>query len=685
MPDAETTDAETTDLGTADAETTDAESTDLGTADAETVGADAAVVGPGQSPPMTEVTTEVGSRYEAGPPDDAAGGPATRRHTTSPCLSPDGTLLACVVTERTGYPRAVQCPLGPDGLVVPGAERDVVLPVEGPVRRVAYSPDGRWLACEVAPDGGEREYIWLVTTDPEDDSAYPLNAPGDATERIVGWDGGRLAVTAFDSEGVAEGRLVDPETGEISVIDRRMGGALVHSRDGAALFRVGARGNRELLRIVPDGRWWPLLPTDTGSTTDAGEVLDAGGPDTPMRMVVRSDHSADRVGLLEVWADESGTTSRPIARRADADLDRVEVSLDRRTAALLWNVHGGLSEIEVLDLSRRRPRVIARPQLPEVVASAPTLTADGRLLAVTVESLDQPPHVVIYDVRRRRWAGEGPVQPDPGPELLRFTARDGLELSGWLYRAEAGAGPAPTVVHLHGGPEGQSRPGYDDIARRLLDVGVNYFLPNVRGSAGGGRSFGHADDRYGRFAGIDDVEDALLHLVDEEVADPDRVVVSGRSYGGYLVNATLVRHAGRWCGGIAACGMSDLQTFYRDTEPWIAAAAYPKYGNPLQERELLREASPLRRFSRIEVPMLFVHGAHDTNVPVSESEQAAEALRERGVPVDVLMFSDEGHEFVKLANRQLLGDRVVQFCLEVFGDGRREDGEVGPIGVRSSG
>src|SRR5699024_3141984 len=142
--------------------------------------------------------------------------------------------------------------------------------------------------------------------------------------------------------------------------------------------------------------------------------------------VVRSDHSADRVGLLEVWADESGTTSRPIARRADADLDRVEVSLDRRTAALLWNVHGGLSEIEVLDMSRRRPRVIARPQLPEVVASAPTLTADGRLLAVTVESLDQPPHVVIYDVRRRRWAGEGPVQPDPGPELLRFTARDGL-------------------------------------------------------------------------------------------------------------------------------------------------------------------------------------------------------------------------------------------------------------------
>lgn len=620
----------------------------------------------------TEVTEEAGSRYESGPPDDAAGGRAKVRHTTSPCLSPDGSLLACVVTERTGYPRAVQRPLGPDGLKSASSERDVVLPVDGPVRRVDYSPDGRWLACEVAPDGGERESIWLVTTDPDDQGAFPLPASGDATEQIVCWDGGLLAVTAFDSEGLAEGRLVDPETGDVTVIDRRMGGALVHVRDGAALFRVGARGQRELLRIVPDGRWWPLLPTDTGSTTDAGEVLDAGGEGRPTRMVVRSDHSADRVGLLEVRTDESGTTSWPIAQRTDADLDRVEVSLDRRTAVLLWNVHGGISELEVLDLSGRRPRVIARPPLPEVVASAPTLTEDGTLLALTVQSLDHPPHVVVYDVRRRRWIGELPAQPEPAPELVRFAARDGLELSGWLYRANTDGGPGPTVVHLHGGPEGQSRPGYNDMARRMLDIGVNYFLPNVRGSTGAGRSFGHADDRYGRFAGIDDVEDALLHLVEEEIADPDRAVVSGRSYGGYLVNASLVRHAGRWRGGVAACGMSDLQTFYRDTEPWIAAAAYPKYGNPVQERELLEEASPLKRFHKISVPMLFVHGAQDTNVPVSETEQAADALRERDVPVDVLLFEDEGHEFVKLANRQLLGDRLVEFCGKVLDVRTRE-------------
>lgn len=605
-------------------------------------------------------------------PDSAAGGPDGIRHTTSPDLSPDGSMLACVVTERTGYPRAVQRPLGPGGLDGAGPERDVVLPVNGPARRVAYSPNGRWLACEVAPDGGERERIWLVTTDPEDHEVYPVDTFSDATVQFVCWDGDLLAVTAFDSEGLAEGRLVDPETGESTVVDRRMGGALVHARDGAALFRVGARGHRELLRIVPDGRWWPLLPVDTGSTTEAGVILDAGGAGRPMRMIVRSDHSADRMGLLAVESDEDSTESWPVAFRDDADLDWVEVSLDGSTAVLLWNVRGGLSEIEILDLTPGRPRLVHIPPLPEVVASAPTLTADGRLLALTVQSLDQPPRVVMYDVENRRWTGRPPEQPVPAPRLVRFTARDGLELSGWLYRPGDPDGPdepGPTVIHLHGGPEGQSRPGFDDLARRCLDVGVTYFLPNVRGSSGFGRFFIHADDRYGRFAGIDDVEDALLHLVDAGITDPARAVVSGRSYGGYLVNATLVRHAGRWCGGIAACGMSDLRTFYRTTEPWIAAAAYPKYGNPLQERELLMEVSPLLNFDRIDVPVLYIHGAHDTNVPLTETGQAVDALRERGVPVDVLLFEDEGHDFVKLANRRLLGDRVVRFCQEVF-DGR---------------
>ena len=118
---------------------------------------------------------------------------------------------------------------------------------------------------------------------------------------------------------------------------------------------------------------------------------------------------------------------------------------------------------------------------------------------------------------------------------------------------------------------------------------------------------------------------------------------------------------------IDALADSDLETFYRDTEPWIAVAALPKYGHPLQERELLQELSPIHGLGEVVVPVLFVHGAHDTNVPVNETRQAIAVLESNGVGTDLLLFEDEGHEFVKRANRHRLGDRVVAFLEEVLG------------------
>lgn len=635
----------------------------------------------------------------------------TGRYVIEPCLSPHGKMLACVILEEQHYPRAVQVQLGEDGTTIQGSEREVVLPVDGAVRKVLYSPNGRWLACEVAPDGGEREQIWLVTTDPEDRNAYSLDMSSKATVELVCWDGNRLAVSAFDSDGVAEGRLLDPENGDYEVIDRRMGGLLVHARDGHGLFRVGNRGNRELLGVQPGGTWHPLLPVDTGSTTDNGYILRATtGPDgtSTLHALLRSDHSSGRAGLLEVRTFEGGRHFRTYAQREDADLDTFAVSLDNSTAVLLWN-HQGRSEIEIMDLTGDAPRTIVCPTLPAVVAKSPSLTSDGCLLALEVSGFEFPPRVVLYDVVNKRWTGDtnvhrnindnseadspaliadpepmrttsGPVDaegraviagtgsPTVIPELHTFPARDGVELSGWLFR---GAGttpgePGPIMIHLHGGPEGQSRPSYNNVLRWVSEAGISVFAPNVRGSAGNGRWFSHADDRYGRFAGIDDVEDCLDYCIAQRIADPAKAIIAGRSYGGYLVHASLTRHAGRWIGGIAVCGMSDLETFYRDTETWIAAAAHPKYGHPQLDRELLVELSPIHQMHKVRVPVLFVHGAHDTNVPVSEAYQAMGVLSANGVPNDILFFDDEGHAFEKLANRRTIAVRVCEFCRGVL-------------------
>lgn len=173
---------------------------------------------------------------------------------------------------------------------------------------------------------------------------------------------------------------------------------------------------------------------------------------------------------------------------------------------------------------------------------------------------------------------------------LRCEARDGLVLGGWYYRApEQDPGrPAPCVIHLHGGPEEQERPVFNPLYHELLGRGLDVFAPDVRGSSGWGRSFVDADLGAGRFAAIDDVADCAAHVVSLGYADPLRLGVMGRSYGGYLTMASLVWHPDLFRAGVAVCGMSDFATFFAGTEPWIAQSAAAKYGHPEHDRELLR-------------------------------------------------------------------------------------------------
>lgn len=594
------------------------------------------------------------------------------RFTSGASVSPDGTGFAHIVDDG-GYPWAVQRFLSGHHC---GTDRRVELPVPGPVTRLAHSADSRWLACQIAPHGGNRPQVWVVRTDPEDRSARRVGADDACATELVGWDGTRVAVTTADEHGVAESRLVDVRTGEIAVLDRRVGGHLVDSWAGAALLRVGPRCHRELL-LLRGGSRIPLLPADVGSSTDFGVILDdhhvlgaldqhrspwatsEGEPDRYIRVLVRSDHDAEFHRLLGLAVSAAGTSYRILAERDEASLDEFAVSDDHSTVALLWN-HKGLSELQILHLADAS--VDPPIPLPGLVASQPSISADGSLLAVTVEGPGMPPSVELVDPR----TGEGgPVEPArtemrraDTPVLLEFPARDGLGLSGWLYRAE-GSAPGPVMLWLHGGPEHQERPGYSDYFPALADAGISVFAPNVRGSGGFGRTFVHADDRYGRFSAIDDVADCVRFLVDEGIAVPDRIGCAGHSYGGYLTLASLTFHPELFAAGITVCGMSDLESFYAHTEPWIAAAAYLEYGHPENDRELLRELSPMRRIDALTAPLLVVHGAHDTNVPVPESRQIVAALEARGRDVRFLLFDDEGHDIVRRENRRRLAAAMV--------------------------
>jgi dipeptidyl aminopeptidase/acylaminoacyl peptidase len=558
----------------------------------------------------------------------------------------------------------------------------------------------------VAPHGGTRSQIWVVTTDPDDRMARRIDGEEAGTAELIGWDGTRVAAILTGEDGVGQSSLIEPADGYCTVLDRRSGGRLVDAWAGASLIRVGPRGYQELIMLHGQTEI-ALLPSDPGSTTAAGVILDdhyprrirygatgeltmlyypaknygANGGTSGLqsdrrghgyvRALIRSDNGCEHARLLEVTVTEDGVTYLVVAERPDCDLDEFAVSDDLSTVALLWNLQGR-SELQIVEYT---DNTLAEPiPLPGLVASELSISAGGSMVAMTVEGPSMPRTVELVDTRSRqrepidREPSRGPVvtgcSARTAPETI--TARDGLRLNAWLYRPPPGSGTAGAMVYLHGGPEGQARPGYSEIFPQLLNAGISVLTPNVRGSGGFGRTFMHADDKEKRIAAINDVAACVRFLVDNGLADPRRIACAGWSYGGFLTMAAMTFYPALFAAGISICGMSDLGTFYRNTEPWIAEAAYPKYGHPVNDRELLERLSPLRRVDALTAPLLVVHGANDTNVPVSESEQIINALRQAGRDVRYLLFSDDGHGIVKRENRAALAATISEWLTRAF-------------------
>lgn len=408
--------------------------------------------------------------------------------------------------------------------------------------------------------------------------------------------------------------------------------------------------------------------------TDAGTILrdESATADGRVTVIACSDHSSDRRRVLRIVVDGRDVAAEEWIGNPDSDVDEFVISEDLTTAAVRWNT-SGVSLLDLLTLGEDQKVLVRRSvELPGMVASGLSITDDGELLSLTVEGPNLPQTVEILrtstgkiepiNVDRTRRIAER-AQENYIPELVHFTARDGLELSGWLYHGEGedAAGPQPVYIHLHGGPELQSRPVNHDILTTLVDSGVTVFTPNIRGSSGAGRSVLRADDRYGRFAAIDDAADTARFLVDTGIGDPERLALGGRSYGGFLSLLVASRYPDLFRCIVDACGMTSFESYYGSTEPWLAAAAYPKYGYPFQDAELLRQVSPLNRAGDIVTPVLFIHGEWDTNVPERESLQMRDALGARGVPTEYLRVPGEGHKFAKPKSRRLIAAALLDF------------------------
>ncbi|WP_296143133.1 alpha/beta fold hydrolase [Pseudonocardia sp. SCN 73-27] len=589
----------------------------------------------------------------------------------APRPGPDGRSLAWI-SDRDGRPRLYVGELDAGAVVephgfVPTDLDDPALP-PADVDGVAWSPDGSWLACQLAPGGGERTRVLLVS--PDGARRHEI-APGAAAVVLGSWSpsGSHLGVTIY-GEGRGEGQacLVDLRDGTSTVLASGPAAVVCAvSGDGhRVVVRHGRRGDRHLELVdLRTGVRVELVP---GGAT----VADARFGVTGGMVYLHTDAGRDRPALLAVPlnAGRPGIAS-PVAERSHDDLDVVALDPAGARAVLVWNVDGR-SEAEMLDL--RSGMLSPLPDAAGDVVTDAAFTRDGGGLLLAGEGPTVAPHLSLVPLVDGLPGPEAdavlppaPDDEDDAPDLLvtptlhEFRADDGLTLTGWLFRPRGTLGATPTLVWLHGGPEAQERPVFQPLFQALAAAGIAVFAPNVRGSAGFGRAFSRADDVDLRFAAIDDVRAVVDFLSRSGLADPARIGVAGRSYGGYLTLAALVRYPDLFRVGVDVCGMADLETFYARTEPWIAEAATTKYGDPRTDAELLRRLSPIHLIDRLTAPLLVVHGRHDTNVPVCEPEQVVAALRERGVPYSYLFFDDEGHEVHDLVNRAVFVREVVNW------------------------
>jgi dipeptidyl aminopeptidase/acylaminoacyl peptidase len=353
-----------------------------------------------------------------------------------------------------------------------------------------------------------------------------------------------------------------------------------------------------------------------------------------------------------------------LAERSDAELADMDLDEAGARVVLLWNV-AGKSELEIRDVPSMK--LLASPRLPAEIAGGLTFSRDGRLLAMSLSGAATPSDIWVLEVATGR-IRQITHSPHAGvdlktlvrPELLRFPAHDGLELSGWLYRP-AGPPPYPIVLSFHGGPEGQERPFFNSTYQALLANGIAVFAPNVRGSSGFGKRFVNLDNGALRKNGVKDIASCVEAVVKPGIADPKRIGIMGGSYGGYMVMAGLTEYPQTFAAGADLYGVVNFETFFKHTEPWMAAISKIEYGDPDTEADMLRELSPIHKVDRVTAATIVLHGANDTNVPVVEAEQVVESLKKRGVPVEYILFPDEGHGFRKTPNRIRAAVAIVQW------------------------
>jgi len=375
-----------------------------------------------------------------------------------------------------------------------------------------------------------------------------------------------------------------------------------------------------------------------------------------------SDEGRDFMALCQKPA--SGGTLEPVVA-PDHDVDGLALSPDGAMLAYTVNVDGYSRLVlrRVEGGKEHSPDGLPPCQIVEL-----SWSNDSRMLAFVLSGPQHPAEIYVWNLaeplpRRLTFSGRGSIREASfiEPEVVHFPTFDGRHIPAYLYRPAPAGQLLPIIVHVHGGPESQARVAFNPIFQFLLHRGFGLLVPNVRGSTGYGKAYGHLDDVHLRMNSVRDLESAVGWLIDQRVADPNRIAVMGGSYGGFMTLAAITSYPDLWAAAVDIVGLANFETFFEQTSVWRRSHRAREYGDPVKDRDLLRSISPIHKIDRVKAPLIVIHGKNDPRVPVGEAEQIVRTVRQQGGTVDYLLFEDEGHGVAKLPNRIRAYEAIAAF------------------------
>jgi dipeptidyl aminopeptidase/acylaminoacyl peptidase len=495
--------------------------------------------------------------------------------------------------------------------------------------------------------------------------------PGDKVKAgFTGWsrDGDAFFVTTNERDA----RYIDVYRYDAKTYARTL---IYQNNDGNAVFDVSG-----------DGRWVALGKTNTTADSDV-YLYDTQSKETrhltPHQGVASfsvTDFDPESKTLL-ILSNEGSEFQRLVAydlasgqkrdlEKADWDIVYSSYSRDGRYRVTGVNADASL-ELRIVQTADGKPVVL--PKLPGGELRGVSFSKSSQRMAFYLNGDRSPSNLYVYDfgtkqVKQLTRTLSKDIDPEELVEgrIVRFRSFDGMEIPSVYYEPKEASptNKVPAVVMVHGGPGGQTTRGYSAMVQYLVNHGYAVLGINNRGSSGYGKSFFTADDgKHGREPLWDCVE-AKTYLAGSGVIDPERIGIMGGSYGGYMTLAAMAFRPEAFKVGIDIFGVSNwLRTLESIPPYWetFRKALYLEIGDPVKDKDFLIATSPLFHAKEIRKPLLVIQGKNDPRVIKPESDEIVEAVKKNGVPVEYVVFDDEGHGFSKKKNQIEANQKMLEF------------------------